>query len=307
MNYSPSIKPLVCDSNVLTIYDTVRSFFNNYVYYKWQRSTDGGINWFDVTAPSGPASPFWNGTAWEYVTSYTVPPSLTQLSNNGDKYRLVVATTFSNLSNINCRFTDNMNIITINVIDCGDILTSNLLSFSGKIVNNRALLKWMTSYENEKINFTLERSDDGINFYQIATMNGYNDPAASLNTYIYTDPVPLKVNTIYRLHIKNNSGKTGYSKMVLLSPAPPDVFITAKNPFNNELLFDIYTTNAEKAVTELMDANGKIVKRKTIELNNGINNCKIENTETLISGIYFLRTQFSSGKVLLKKVIKLLH
>ena len=29
--------------------DTVRSYFNNYVYYKWQRSTDGGASWNDVT------------------------------------------------------------------------------------------------------------------------------------------------------------------------------------------------------------------------------------------------------------------
>jgi hypothetical protein len=31
--------------------------FNNYVYYKWQRSTDGGLTWTDVTGVLGPATP----------------------------------------------------------------------------------------------------------------------------------------------------------------------------------------------------------------------------------------------------------
>ena len=50
MRYSPSNTPTICAGNAVTIYDTVRSFFNNYVYYKWQRSTDGGTIWTDVTA-----------------------------------------------------------------------------------------------------------------------------------------------------------------------------------------------------------------------------------------------------------------
>ncbi|MGB3007466.1 MAG: hypothetical protein WBC06_13205 [Chitinophagaceae bacterium] len=308
MNYSPSINPNVCDSNVLTIYDTVRSYFNNYVYYKWQRSTDGGLSWWDVTAPSGPASPFWNGTAWEYVTSYTIPPAFTLLSNSGDKYRLVVATTLANLADINCRFTDNMNIITLNVIDCNNILASNLLTFTGNKVNNRVALKWITSKENELLTFDVERSNDGINFFPVATLNSYNDPNAILNTYYFTDPVPLIEKSFYRLKLKYNSDKTSYSKTILFSSALTEGdFITVNNPFTHKLQFDIYADSPGKAESLLLDANGKIVKRKIDMLNSGINRCVIENTELINSGIYYLRTQLSSGKLLQKKVIKQYH
>ncbi len=57
MKYSPSLSPNVCRLNPLTIYDTVRSYFNNYVYYKWQRSTNNGVTWADATGALGPATP----------------------------------------------------------------------------------------------------------------------------------------------------------------------------------------------------------------------------------------------------------
>ena len=36
MNYGPTYNPIVCDSNTIVLTDTVRSFFDNYTYYKWQ-------------------------------------------------------------------------------------------------------------------------------------------------------------------------------------------------------------------------------------------------------------------------------
>lgn len=100
MLYSPSNNPKVCDSNSIQIQDTIRSFFNNYVYYKWQRSTDGGASWTDVTAPTGPVVPLWNGSV--DMCPLAIPPTATTLADNGDMYRLIVATTLGNLANPDC-------------------------------------------------------------------------------------------------------------------------------------------------------------------------------------------------------------
>ena len=216
MNYSPTHYPIVCDSNILVIRDTVRSFFNNYVYSKWQQSIDGGGSWIDVTAPAGPASTLWNGTAWEYVSSYTIPITQTRSINNGNKYRVVVATTLNNLSDNNCKFTDNVNTITLNVETCGIPLAVQLLSFSGRISNDRAVLKWTTTKEEEPIIFEVERTTNGIFYLVMGTVNSYNDYTTEQNTYNFTDPSPMTTTTYYCIRMKNNAGKSIYSRTIQL-------------------------------------------------------------------------------------------
>src|SRR5207244_6224889 len=102
-----------------------------------------------VTGTLGPATPTWNGTAYEYITTYSVPPANTTVANSGDQYRVVVATTSANLSNSSCLFTDGVSIIHLNVITCGPVLGTNLLSFNGKLSDQHANLNWVTSKENQ--------------------------------------------------------------------------------------------------------------------------------------------------------------
>ncbi len=304
MNYSPTLNPLVCDSNILVIRDTVRSFFSNYTYFKWQRSTNGGATWTDITAPAGPATPTWNGTAWEYVASYTVPTIYTRPSNNGDQYRLVVATTLTNLSDVNCRFTDTGNTITLTVIPCGAPLSTQLLSFSGNIFNERAALKWTTNEEEEPLTFEVERTTDGIFFFVMGTVNSYNDYTSEQNSYTFTDPSPLTRKTFYRIRMKNITGRSVYSRTIQLSEVPDGLsFVSIINPFGNDLAFEIAAGQTGKADAELIDPAGKIVKKVSFEIAAGINRLIVDNTELLPAGIYFLRIKVL-GNAIQKRVIK---
>ncbi|RYY55012.1 MAG: hypothetical protein EOO05_19795, partial [Chitinophagaceae bacterium] len=113
MQYSPSLTPSVCRGNALTITDTVRSFFPNYTYHRWQRSTDGGASWFDIGSILGPATTIFNGLLYQYVSTYTVPPANTTPANSNDKYRVLVGTSILNLLNLGCRATDVTNAVTL--------------------------------------------------------------------------------------------------------------------------------------------------------------------------------------------------
>lgn len=304
MKYAPSNNPIVCDSNIIVLRDTVRSYFNNYVYYKWQRSTDGGATWSDITAPSGPATPFWNGTAWEYVSSYTVPVSQTQLSNNGDMYRLVVATTLSNLSDAKCRFTDVTSIVTLNVIDCSTPLGTQLLSFNGQIIQQHTNLSWATSAEAHPFLFDIERSVDGITFSAIATIENYNN-SADLNNYSFIDPELLENGKrFYRLKLYNSSGKSTYSRIIQLSFTGKTFSVESViNPFSNELSLNI-ASDCERSVNiELLDGVGRVVLQNVFEVRNGMNRLIIDNTSTLPAGLYFLQVK-SGREFYLRKVIK---
>lgn len=304
MSYSPTLSPIVCMNNVITIYDTVRSYFNNYTNYKWQRSTDGGATWNDIGGATGTASATWNGSAWEYVVSYTIPVANTNLSNNGDQYRLVVATTTPNLSNASCQVTDGVSIINLTVINCGPPLAANLLSFNGKLVNTMAHLSWITSKEDELIHFSIEKSIDAINFSEIGTVTSYNNYNSEKNYYSFIDPVPVSKKMWYRIIVVNNDGKKKYSNVIQLGNEAAEFSVgNIINPFKNELQFEITTTENSEIEVALIDMFGKIIKKNNYIIYAGVNSISIQNTESLSDGSYILQIR-RREKIINNKVVK---
>lgn len=304
MKYSPSITPTICKGNSLTIYDTVRSFFNNYNYYKWQRSSDGGLTWTDVSAPAGPVIPFWNGTAWEYVSSYTIPPAFTTMANSGDKYRLIVATSLTNLADINCRSTDPNTIVTLSVINCGPPLATKFIAFSGKVTNSKATLKWTTNNEEGPLYYDIEKSIDGSNFTNIGTVNGYNNAGALQNNYGFTDPRDITSKVYYRISMRTPDNQVSYSRTLELSgTAETFSFISVINPFISSLYFDIASAKDAVVNAELVDQFGKPVKKGSFDVRAGVNQLTFDNTGVLSAGIYILRVEMD-GAIIYKRVLK---
>lgn len=306
MTYSPSASPSVCESNVLTITDTVRYLYNNYVRYKWQRwsaATSGP--WTDIAGTSGTGTPVWNGTQYEYVASYTIPNTLTLAANNGDRYRLVVASNTTNLGSSSCSYSDpttiNVNIITA----CGPPLKADLLSVNGRLIeNNLARISWVTSKEDEPVRYIVEKSEDGNNFRSITTVDGYNNTTSERNYYNYTDPVAVTAKTYYRVVLINASGSKKYSQIIqLVTDEKSGIhFGTVVNPFGNELWYEISSTVSSIIKTELLDGYGRVIKRENQQISPGINALSI-NTVTLPNGTYILRA-IINGNIIYRKVIK---
>jgi len=290
--------------NAATISDTVRSFFNNYTYYKWQRSTDGGLSWIDVTLPTGPVVPIWNGTAWQYVSTYTIPPAFTTLANNGNKYRLIVATSLTNLADLNCRSTDPSTIVTLNIINCGPPLSTKITAFSGKITSSKPILKWTTNIESEPLYFDIEKSTDGSNFITIGTVNSHNDPGAAQNNYLFADPEDVAGTVYYRISMRTQDGEITYSRIIQLSVNPESFsFVSVINPFVSALYFDIASTKDGIVKADLIDQFGKPVKRGTFDIRAGVTQLAFDNTGALAAGIYILRVEME-GTAIYKRVMK---
>src|SRR5436190_8040570 len=303
MNYSPSYSPTVCENNMVTIYDTVRCYYDTYVEYKWQYSSDGGASWTDVGS-AGTGTPFWNGTQWEYVASYTIPPAYTTAANDGDMYRLVVATTTANLSSATCNFTDVVNISLDVLIGCGPPLKTDLISIAGKLNDDKAKITWVTTKEEEPVNFQLQRSDDGNSFHTIATVNGYNNINTENNTYSHDDPTSVTTKVYYRVIMFTNSGTKKYSRIIQLSPGTKDFGLgIVVNPFSSELQYEIVTPQTGIATTELIDQYGITVRRQTQRIDGGVNALRITSTEKLPAGIYTLKVSMN-GSFVVRRVVK---
>lgn len=303
MSYSPSLTPPVCLGNPLPVHDTIRSYFNNYVHYKWQKSIDGGNYWYDLNGQTGTGTPTLNGGLYEYVASYTVPVDSAQLSNDGNRYRVIVATSAANLGASSCNVTDGVSIISIDVIDCGVPLKTDLLSFSGKLVNQNGNLAWTTSKEEGAVSFSVERSFDGRNFTAIGQVNGYNNHA-ELNRYSFADPTTITDKAWYRIVLMTENGQKKYSSTILLRNTMPDFdFVKVVNPFSNSLNFDIAVGNNSQISIDLVDITGKIVRTSKQLVYSGVNSLNLPHTQSLTAGVYTLRV-VNGDRVITKRVLK---
>lgn len=303
MRYSPSITPTVCVGNALQLRDTVRSYFNNYRNHQWQQSTDGGVTWANIGIARD-STPYFNAAlnVWEYVSRYTIPA--TSLSDNGKKFRVLVATSPTNLTNSNCRSTDATSIVTLSVIDCGPILSAKLISFNGTVNNSRATLKWTTSGEKEPYYFDVEKSSDGTNFSTIATINSYTDYNSEQHYYSYTDPNDVTGKVFYRINMRSLNNSSLYSRMLTLSGTGEKfALVSLINPFKSELLFDLSSSKPGMAKTELVNAMGNSVKRKIFDIREGVNQLTFDNMGALPAGIYILKIEYE-GTFIYKNVMK---
>ncbi|MGC4100204.1 T9SS type A sorting domain-containing protein [Ferruginibacter sp.] len=196
MIYSPSNTPAVCTGHPLTLSDTVSSYYNVYIYYKWQRSTDGGVTWVDVAGTAGIASPVLVGpNNYRFVNSYTLPPTATSLSNAGDKYRMVVATNAANLAGVSCNYTD-VAPVTISIINtCIDIDDDNdgipdYVEFNNPLAlqdaNGNGIPNWNDAsypgyvdnnfdFVNDNFDYGADSDNDGIPNYRDTDFPGFVD------------------------------------------------------------------------------------------------------------------------------------
>jgi trimeric autotransporter adhesin len=304
MSYSPTAAPIVCDSNYIDINDTIRSYFNTYADYIWQRSTDNGATWADIGSTQGTGTPVWNGSAYQYVASYRIPNTATYLSDSGDLYRVVVGTTASNVTTPGCQNTDGVSIITLNVINCYTPLYIDMLSFNGKLVTDHANLFWNTSKEDEPVHFDIEKSSDGINFTKIGTLNSYANYTSEVNYYSFSDPAVFSGKTWYRIVMLSNKGAKKYSRTIQLSNEQIDFGLrNIINPFGNQLAFEVITTNNAKIDVSIIDLFGKTIKHKNYTVYSGVNSLSIENTQALNPGIYILQVK-SNNITINNKVLK---
>lgn len=295
MSYSPTINPIVCEGNPILISDTISSFFRNYTTFKWQRSIDAGANWTDLTGVT--TLPDTN----YYVTSYTVPPAFTTTNDDGDLYRVVVATTAANLLDVNCNISDGVT-ITLNVQQCGPFLDVNLISFSGKLVNSKSQLYWTTSAEDSPVTFKIERSTDGRNFTEIGEVQGKNK-GNELNYYSFIDPLQVTEINWYRIRIVSDNGKKKQSSIIQIKNAVSDFEVgNIVNPFANNLSMNISMIQSGQVTIELIDMIGNKISSSKQVVHAGSNSIQID-TQSLAAGVYTLKL-YNKDKTVTRRVIK---
>jgi hypothetical protein len=171
------------------------------------------------------------------------------------------------------------------------ILPVGLLTFTGSLQNNSAVLKWSTENEINTSHFIVERSIDGSSFTGIGQVNA-TGTASSATDYTYTDnniDVLQSLIIYYRLKIVDNDGSAKYSKVITISLVDITGAVTvAPNPVYNRATVSINAIQNGKVQWSLYDNTGHLILSNQVSVKRGANNTFEVPMEKLSNGSYYI-------------------
>ncbi len=258
MSYSPSVTPTVCANSTITIRDTVRSYYNTYIQYKWQRSTDGGTNWVDIAGTTATASPVLVNGMYQFVAVYTVPPAWTILLNNGDLYRVVVATTVANLSGT-CNYSDVIPVaLTIN--NCLDIDDDNdgipdYVEFNNPVALQDANSNGIPNWNDPLTGPWVDNNVDGVNDNFDYGADSDNDGIPNYMDINFLPWVDSNTDGVNDLSDKDLDGIPNQLDKDSDNDGIPDVVESYGVDTNGNGIIDNYTDTDGDGFSQNVDAN----------------------------------------------------
>lgn len=294
---NPSDTATACANWPVYLSDTVKSYFDNYNHYRWEKSWDG-INWTPVNAGST-RTPYLENGLWVYHVD-TVFTAVA--ADSGAYFRVKVATTSLNLNDAKCAVDNSQKIFLKVYSNNCSILETKLLNFSGGIINDRATLKWTSQDATDVRQYDIEKSQNGINFKKIGRVVALKD--SRIANYIFNDPEPVTSITYFRLKVinENNSGVT-YSKIILLFNRQAPFKVSTVNPFSNAIKMDVFLPAEGNVEFNLCNMYGNVVSKNQFQLHKGNSQAILDNMGYLPPGLYILRAVFN-GIVVQNKLIK---
>lgn len=248
------------------------------------------MNWDDTKVPmphvglSDVRTAYWDGTFWRSFSGSTA---------TGDVYAAGTVT-----SNSTTDFNTNFTMGSIAVV-----LPVQLINFTGQRKNTINELRWTVANEGGIKNYTLQRSDDGISFYNINTLPAIY--ASGNNSYFYNDAAFMPAKTYYRLKYTDVAGFAKYSAIIAIMPdqSADKNFYVIQNPVTSKI--DFYAPQGYKGnyIYTLTATSGKVVQSGTVNITAaGVYSLPIRSL--VAAGMYVLslnNAQLSLQKTILKQ------
>ncbi|HUH73745.1 MAG TPA: DUF4832 domain-containing protein [Chitinophagales bacterium] len=218
-----------------------------------------------------------------------IPDKNLNLQNNSD-YSIQLAN--SNVWNASTGYNDLFQTIILSQT----ALPIELLNFNVTSIGNKYVkLDWQTASEMNNDFFTIERSNNGNHWNEIAVIDGAGNSSTVLN-YTATDKNPLYGSSYYRLKQTDFDGNFQYSKIqnlnisstknstVKIYPNPTDQQITIEGEKYELESFNIYNKLGQNvtSATQIIKYFEGGIRMDISKLNSGIYYLKTKNTVNIL-------------------------
>jgi len=172
------------------------------------------------------------------------------------------------------------------------VLPVDLITFTGTLQNNSALLKWTTENESNLSHFVVERSIDGNNFTSIGQVKASGNSSFRSNYSLTDDEAESQQSDIvyYRLMLVDKDNIYKYSKVITISLYDRNSVVTVSpNPVSHSAQIRINGQKTGTAQWKLVDNNGRAIQQGQVNVQKGIPTSFQINMESVAIGTYYLQ------------------
>ena len=271
-----------------TIYSGTAIYFNpgatfNYTYVIVNTATNI-IKGISTTANLTNSTTYPAGTYSVYGLSYA--NTITNLSTYvGQNLSVLQNLIFSSPSTFCGNFSKNIVSVTITAAP----VPITLLSLTGKKVNDKVVLNWSTSSEQNASHFNIMRSRDGRNFTSNLGKVSASGNSNTLKNYTFTDALPLQKWNYYRLEQVDISSDKKLSNTVAIEfDKYGNLIVLYPNPADNELHIEYNSASSGNVTIQIFDSKGSKVLTRNESIAEGKYTHSL-NIAHLSPGIYMLQ------------------
>jgi hypothetical protein len=170
-----------------------------------------------------------------------------------------------------------------------------LYSWEARAIDQAVELAWITAAEINNDYFTIERSDNGIDFEPIATVAGAGTSSRS-NYYTQTDYQPLAGLSYYRLKQTDFNGQFEYSKTISVysQQTVAEDFRVYPNPSNGR--FNIFAGGERAVEYRIYDMQGRMIVSAVAEPGQ-ISQVSLPQLKQGIYNVVFYSDELSTKKI----------
>ena len=262
---------------------------------------NGGSNWWDLHSPHGPGGGGGGGVIYTdgaLNTASSVTAGTAGTTNSG-----------SGIINYDARNGANGISVTGPVMPfppgCA-ILPMEFRFVNGKRKEAQVLINWEVTNEKDVTNYTIERSNNGIDFI-IAGIVRKKQANGDIVKYDFIDAsANIEARIYYRIKAAAAGGQSYLSKVITIqtefeegalaiSPVPAIGHVTLKWP----------STGINKLQITVFNVTGHAVLSRQYQLKAGLNELQLTNLQSLPNGIYYIKASdgfsYRNGKLVMNK------
>ncbi len=230
------------------------------------------------------------GAGSTFVLTKTPNGTLTCTSGTcGDNDQLTIGTTkYKGIQLNNINTAARPTVVTEDAVSLPIVLSK----FVYEIFKDNLILNWETISEENFDTFSIERSEDGINFYEIGTVLGNGNSSKRIQ-YSYVDKNPLFGTSFYRLNAIDYDGTYEKFQSLSVEYIPNELNVSFyPNPGNgHNLSIQLgLPIDAKFKSVSVYNFSGDVVLNRALKIGN--NNLNFEHQ--LPKGLYFAKIQIDN-------------